>query len=123
MMDSLLSSSAVAVRNEGLCTAFRTRSCARARRALGSGGLQLCDLLVVVGGVIEHERERLLGEVAAADQPLVVLLDQHRAGEADRAVVIGEYADDVGAAADLAVDTLERIGRAQLGPVRGRKAA
>ena len=50
-----------------------------------------------------------LGEVAAADEPLVVLLDQQHAGEADQRGVVGEDADDVGAAADLAVDALERV--------------
>ena len=58
--------------------------------------------------------DRLLGEVAAADEPFVVLFDQQRAGEADQRGVVGEDADDVGAAADLAVDALERVGRAQL---------
>ena len=69
--------------------------------------MQLGGHLLVAGvGVLEHERERFLGEVAAADEPLVVLLDQQRAGEADRAWVVGEDPDDVGAAADLAVDAL-----------------
>ena len=49
------------------------------------------------------------------------MLDQQRAGEADHRGVVGEDADDVGAAADLAVDALERVGGAQLGPVRGRE--
>ena len=72
--------------------------------------------------VAEDEREGLLGEVAAADEPFVVLLDQQRAGEPDRAGVVGEDPDDVGAAADLAVDALQRVGRAELGPVRGGEA-
>ena len=36
-----------------------------------------------------------------------------------RRAVVGEDADDVGAPADLAVEALERVGRAQLGPVLG----
>jgi hypothetical protein len=51
----------------------------------------------------------------------VVLFDQHRAGEPDQARVVGEDADDVGAAADLAVDALERVRAAQLGPVLARE--
>jgi hypothetical protein len=56
-------------------------------------------------------------EVAAPDEPLVVLLDDDRGGEADQRAVVGEDADDVGAPADLAVDAFERVGRAQLRPV------
>jgi hypothetical protein len=39
----------------------------------------------------------------------VVLLDQDGAGETDRCGVIGEDADDVGAAGDLAVDAFQGI--------------
>jgi len=45
---------------------------------------------------------------------------QHR-DQADEGGVVGEDADDVGAAADLAVEALERVGRAQLAPVLGRE--
>jgi hypothetical protein len=72
--------------------------------------------------VLQDKRETFLGEVAAGDEPLVVLLDQQRAGEADQALIVGEDADDVGAAADLAVDALERVRAAQLGPVLAREA-
>ena len=51
----------------------------------------------------------------------VVLLDQQHAGEPDQRCVVGEDADDVGAPPDLAVDPLERVGRAQLRPVRLRE--
>jgi hypothetical protein len=37
------------------------------------------------------------------------LLDAEHPGEADQCRVVGEDADDVGAAADLAVEALERI--------------
>jgi len=40
-------------------------------------------------------------DAASQDQPLVVLLDQQHAGEADRRGVVREDADDVGAPADL----------------------
>ena len=51
----------------------------------------------------------------------VVLFDQQRAGEPDQGGVVGEDADDVGAAADLAVDALERVRAAELGPVLARQ--
>ena len=70
----------------------------------------------------EDQGHRLDGEVAALDEPLVVLFGQQRAGEADHGGVVGEDPDDVGAAADLLVDALERVGGAQLGPVLGRAA-
>jgi hypothetical protein len=52
----------------------------------------------------------------------VVLLDHDAGGEPDQGAVVGEDADDVGAAADLAVDPLERVGGAQLRPVVGGEA-
>ena len=61
-------------------------------------------------------------QVASGDEPFVVLLDQEHAGEPDQRGVVGEDADDVGAAADLAVDALERVRGAQLAPVLGREA-
>ena len=51
----------------------------------------------------------------------VVLFDAEHPGEPDHALVVGEDADDVGASADLAVEALERVGGAQLAPVRGRE--
>jgi hypothetical protein len=39
----------------------------------------------------------------------IVLLEQQRAGEADEGGVVGKDSDDVGAAADFAVDLLERV--------------
>ena len=58
-------------------------------------------------------------EVAVADEPFVVLFDHDAGGEPDQRAIVGEDADDVGAAADLAVDPFERVGRAQLRPVVG----
>src|SRR5215208_7976505 len=76
----------------------------------GEGGDLLRYLLVCVFrlGLRDH-RETFLGEVAARDEPLVILFEQQRAGEADERGVVGEDADDVGAAGDLAVDALERV--------------
>jgi hypothetical protein len=51
----------------------------------------------------------------------VVLLDAEHPGEPDEAAVIGEDADDVGAPPNLLVEALERVGRAQLAPVRARE--
>jgi len=46
-------------------------------------------------------------EVAASLGPLVVLFGEDGADEADQSVAVGEDADDVGAAADLAVEPLD----------------
>jgi hypothetical protein len=51
----------------------------------------------------------------------VVLLDGEHRGQADEALVVGEDPDDVGAPADLAVEALQRVGRAHLSPVVGRE--
>jgi hypothetical protein len=48
--------------------------------------------------------ERVVADVAAADEPFVVLLDHDAGGEPDQLAVAGDDADDVGAPADLAVD-------------------
>ena len=69
--------------------------------------------------LIEDRLQRVVAEVAAADEPFVVLLDDDAGGEPDQGAVVGEDADDVGAPTDLAVDPLERVGRAQLRPVVG----
>jgi hypothetical protein len=78
--------------------------------------------LVVLFFLIEDCFERVVAEVAVADEPFVVLLDDDAGGEPDQRAVVGEDADDVGAPADLAVDPFERVGAAELGPVRGREA-
>ena len=49
------------------------------------------------------------------------MFDAEHAGEADQALIVGEDPDDVGAAADLAVEALERVRGPQLAPVRGRE--
>ena len=51
----------------------------------------------------------------------VVLFDAEHPGQADEALVVGEDANDVGAPADLLVEALERVGGAQLAPVRARE--
>jgi hypothetical protein len=74
-------------------------------------GHLLLDLLVyVIVWSREDERDRLGREIAAADQPLVVLFDAEHPGQADQALVVGEDADDVGAPADLFVEALQRVG-------------
>ena len=62
--------------------------------------------------------ERVGAGVAVADEPFVILFDDHAGGEPDQCFVVGKDADDVGAAADLAVDSLKRVGRAQLRPMQ-----
>jgi hypothetical protein len=52
----------------------------------------------------------------------VVLFDAEHSGEPDQRAVVGEDADDVGAAADLLVEALERVRGPELAPVRAREA-
>ena len=65
--------------------------------------------------------ERLGAQVASCDLPLVVLLGQDGADQADDGVVVGEDADHVGAALDLAVEAFERVVGPDLAPVLGRE--
>jgi len=51
------------------------------------------------------------------DGPLVVLLEEDGADEAGDGCLVGEDADDLGAALDLAVEPLERVRRVELLPV------
>jgi hypothetical protein len=48
---------------------------------------------------------------------LVVGLDREHRDQSDQRGVVGEDADDVRAAADLAFEPLKRVRRSQLGPV------
>ena len=61
--------------------------------------------MIAGGGSGAAAREDVQADVAAHLGPFVVLLGQDRAGEADRGVAVGEDADDVGAAADFAVES------------------
>jgi hypothetical protein len=59
-----------------------------------------------------------LAQVAAfGDGPVVVLVEQDGADEADDGGVVGEDADHVAAAFDLLVDPLERVRRRERAPV------
>jgi len=84
----------------------------KGRRGLtGSGGGETWHLLLGLrllcrGGLGEDQRHRLDRQVAALDQPFVILFGEQRAGEPDHGSVVGEDPDDVGAAADLLVDSL-----------------
>ena len=53
----------------------------------------------------------------ALNGPFIVLLEQDRADEAGDGGLVGEDADDIGAALDLAVEPFQRIGGVDLGPV------
>jgi hypothetical protein len=54
----------------------------------GSGRGELGDLLG--GGLVDQDEvERFLGEVAAGDEPLVVLLDQQGTGQPQEGGVVG----------------------------------
>jgi hypothetical protein len=60
--------------------------------------------------LLEKRFHRARREVSPADETFVVLLDAGHPGQADEARVVGEDADDVGPAADLAVEPLPRVG-------------
>jgi hypothetical protein len=51
-----------------------------------------------------------------------VRLDQHGAGQAEQGLGVGKDADDIGAALDLLVQPLQRVGRSDLLPVADREA-
>jgi len=72
--------------------------------------------------LLEKRLHRAGGQLAPPDQLLIVLLDRDAGGESQQRAVVEEDADDVGAAADLAVGAFERFGGADLAPVVGRKA-
>ena len=81
------------------------------RRDVAGGYLLGCGVGVGDGGDA-GSFEDLEAEVAAALDPLVVLLGEDGADEAGQGVAVGEDPDDVGAAADLvAVRSYVRPGR------------
>jgi hypothetical protein len=56
-------------------------------------GHLLCDLLIcVIVSSCEDESDRFGREVAAADEPLVLLFDAEHPGEPDQAAVVGHAA-------------------------------
>ncbi len=62
-------------------------------------------------GIIAQGRHGFQGHVAGAlDRPFVILLEQDRPDQTSDCVVIGEDADDLGAAFDFAVEPLEPVG-------------
>jgi hypothetical protein len=96
---------------------------ARARGARSHGWVASRDLVSQLGAVGAPLRNlqllsgwgwlggdglghRSLAEVAAAHQPLIVLLDQQAAGQADEGLVLGEHPHHVGAPPGLPVDPL-----------------
>jgi hypothetical protein len=74
-------------------------------------------LLGLLDRVGEGLRDRFGAHVAAGDGPFVVLFGEDGADEPDDRRAVGEDADDVGAAADLLVQPLERVVRPELAPV------
>jgi hypothetical protein len=68
-------------------------------------------------GIVAQRCHGFQGHVAGAlHGPFIVLFEEDSTNEPDDGLVIGEDADDLGAALDLAVEALERVGRVQLGP-------
>jgi hypothetical protein len=62
----------------------------------------------------------VMAHVAARDEPLAVGLDGEHRAEADQRAVVEEDADDVAAAADLAVEALGSISPARVSQRRAR---
>ncbi len=86
-----------------------------------AGCFEGCHLLRFGVGVLEGS-ESSLGEaveahVAPCDGPLIVLLGEERADEADDGVAGGEDADDLGAAADLLVQPFLGVVGPDLAPM------
>src|SRR5918998_6010793 len=94
-----------------------------AERRDGVGG----GHLLAVGGGVGDGGEAGAGqdveaEVAASFGPLVVLLSEDGADQADQGVAVGEDPDDVGAATDLTVQPFAGIVRPDLAPQLLREA-
>jgi hypothetical protein len=67
-------------------------------------------VLGLVAGLVE-QREGGFGQVAfVGDLPFVMGFDEHRAGQPQQGGRVGEHSHDVGAAFDLVVEPLQRIG-------------
>jgi hypothetical protein len=72
--------------------------------------------------IIAQARDGFQGPVAATlDGPFVVPFEQNCADEANNGVLVGEDADNLGAALDLAVNALERVSAVQLDAVLRRE--
>lgn len=122
--------------NRGLSMICRVNplhdSCRATDRAPWRGvGALLFDGWAVVSGAyagqaddwsIADGAKRLQAHVTPSGRPLVVLLEEQGADEPGNGGLIGEDADDVAAPLDLLVEPFERVGAAELSPVRGREA-
>ena len=68
--------------------------------------------------MIAHRRDGFQAHVAGTlDDPFIVLLEQERPDQSCHRGLVGEYADHIAAALNLAVEPFERIGAVQLDPV------
>src|SRR4051794_35319402 len=96
------------------------RWCTTRDPSLGSGGDGFEVGHLLSGGVgVGHGLalgQEVESEVAAAFGPLVVLLGEDGADQADDRWAVGEDADHVGAAADLAVEPLVGVVGPDLAP-------
>ena len=67
-------------------------------------------------GIVAQRCDGFQGHVAGPlHGPLIVLFEEDGTDEPDDGLVIGEDADDLGAALDLAVDVLDPVGNRSLG--------
>src|SRR4051812_46063767 len=92
------------------------------RRSLARAGI---DQAAMAGSpmIIADRRDAFQRHVAGAlNGPLVVLLEQNGADELGDGRFVGEDADGIGAALELAVEAVERLGAVQLRALLGRQA-
>ena len=81
-----------------------------------------CRLIGVSVARLVESCHGCLGEVAASDRPLVVLVGEHGPDQSDRCRVVGEDPDDVAASLHFLVEAFERVVRPDLAPVsRGER--
>src|SRR5262245_37406556 len=69
-----------------------------------------CDAPRLGLWIIAQSFKGFQAHVAALNRPLVVLLEQHGADEANDGRLIGENGDDIGAPLDLSIEPLQRVG-------------
>ncbi len=71
----------------------------------------------LIAGLVRLDHRQFREDAAAIELLLLLLLQQQRSHQADDRGVVGEDADDAGAAFDLLVEALQRVGASDLAPV------
>ena len=74
-----------------------------------------CQFWQADKGSIAQRRDGFQCHVSGAlGGPLIILFQEQRADESHDSIVVGEDADDIGTALDLAIEALERVGGVDL---------